>query len=42
MQGGGIARGIVVRDAAESDLPAVLAIYNDVIVSSTAVFTTRR
>lgn len=27
-----------VRDAADADLPAVLAIYNDVIANSTAVF----
>ncbi len=29
---------IVVRDALESDLPAVLAIYNDVLLTSTAIY----
>jgi L-amino acid N-acyltransferase len=38
MGGGEPDRAIEVRDAAESDLAAVLAIYNDVIATSTAVF----
>ena len=29
---------MIVRDAAEEDLPAILAIFNDVIVTSTAVY----
>lgn len=29
---------IVVRDAIESDLPALLAIYNDVLLTSTAIY----
>ena len=28
----------VIRDATEADLPAILAIYNDVLASSTAIF----
>jgi L-amino acid N-acyltransferase YncA len=30
---------VIVRDAAEADLPQILAIYNDVIARSTAVWT---
>jgi phosphinothricin acetyltransferase len=33
-----VGEGVVVRDAAAEDLGGVLAIYNDVIASSTAVF----
>jgi len=29
---------IIVRDALEADLPAVLAIYNDVLLTSTAIY----
>ncbi|MGE0360618.1 MAG: N-acetyltransferase family protein [Vicinamibacterales bacterium] len=29
---------MVVRDALESDLPAILAIYNDVLLTSTAIY----
>ncbi len=29
---------VVVRDAVEQDIPAVLAIYNEVIATSTAVY----
>ena len=32
------ALSITVRDAREADLPAVLAIYNDVIATSTAIY----
>jgi hypothetical protein len=31
---------VTVREAAESDLPAILAIYNEVIATSTAVYGT--
>ena len=30
---------IVIEDAVEADLPGLLAIYNDVILHSTAVYT---
>ncbi len=30
--------GVNLRDATESDLPAILAIYNDVLATSTAIF----
>lgn len=30
---------MLIRDATEADLPAILAIYNDVIATSTAVYT---
>jgi L-amino acid N-acyltransferase YncA len=36
--GAGSTREVLVRDAAEADLPGLLAIYNEVIESSTAVF----
>jgi phosphinothricin acetyltransferase len=29
---------VIVRDATESDVPAILAIYNDVLATSTAIF----
>ncbi|HEY1907435.1 MAG TPA: GNAT family N-acetyltransferase [Myxococcaceae bacterium] len=29
---------MIVRDATESDVPAILAIYNDVLATSTAIF----
>jgi len=29
---------VIVRDAVETDLPAILAIYNDIIATSTAVY----
>jgi phosphinothricin acetyltransferase len=29
---------VIVRDATESDVPAILAIYNDVLANSTAIF----
>jgi len=29
---------LVIRDATEADLPAILAIYNDVLTTSTAIF----
>jgi len=31
----------MIRDATESDLPAILAIYNDVLAGSTAIFSER-
>ena len=31
-------RPVTVRDATESDVPAILAIYNDVLATSTAIF----
>jgi L-amino acid N-acyltransferase YncA len=36
--GGAGARAVVIREAADGDLPGLLAIYNDVIETSTAVF----
>ena len=39
--GGALARvspGVSIRDATEADLPAILAIYNDVLATSTAIF----
>ena len=29
---------LMIRDATESDVPAILAIYNDVLATSTAIF----
>ena len=29
---------MILREAAESDLPAILAIYNEVIATSTAIY----
>ena len=37
----GDARLRMIRDATEADLPAILAIYNDVLASSTAIFSDR-
>src|SRR5262249_22138984 len=31
-------RSVIVRDATESDVPAILAIYNEVLATSTAIF----
>ena len=34
----GACRSVTVRDATEADVPAILAIYNDVLATSTAIF----
>ncbi|MCP8938028.1 GNAT family N-acetyltransferase [Alsobacter sp. SYSU M60028] len=40
MEPASLAHGIDIRDAEESDLPAILDIYNDAILNTTATFTT--